>query len=83
MVGAPSQERGNVVKAYIKVNDGFIGDTHLIEELQQFVRNSIAPFKYPRLIEFIDELPKTLSGKVQRNVLRDHAKEQSEKSQQQ
>ena len=60
-----------VVKAFIVLKAGYQPSESLVKELQAHVRNTTAPYKYPRLIEFVPELPKTISGKIQRNVLRD------------
>jgi 2-aminobenzoate-CoA ligase len=68
VVASPDEERGHVVKAFVVLADGVGGD--LTAALQQHVKERIAPYKYPRRIEFVDELPRTLTGKVQRAVLR-------------
>lgn len=68
VVGAPDEARGQIVKAYV-VTDAEQNDS-LVEELQSHVKDTIAPYKYPRAVEFIDELPKTQTGKVQRFKLR-------------
>ena len=73
VVGAPDPKRGALVKAYIVLHAGVIPNAQLVEQLQQFVKGCIAPFKYPRAIEFLDDLPKTQTGKVQRSVLRRRA----------
>lgn len=73
VVAAPDEERGTIVKAYIVLKQGIRGDDALVQELQNFVKNTIAPYKYPRAIEFIPELPRTQTGKVQRYVLRQQA----------
>ena len=70
VVAAPDEQRGNVVKAYIVLNDRFKASQELSEDLQDFVKNSIAPYKYPRKIAFVDSLPQTQTGKVQRFRLR-------------
>ncbi|MBE9606712.1 benzoate-CoA ligase family protein [Acetobacteraceae bacterium H6797] len=70
VVGSPDPERGMVVKAYIVLKDGFAGDVVLIKELQDHVKATIAPYKYPRAIEFVTDLPRTESGKLQRFALR-------------
>lgn len=70
VVGAPDLSRGTIVKAYVVLAQGIDAHPRLIEELQRFVKDAIAPFKYPRAIEFLDELPKTQTGKIQRSVLR-------------
>ncbi len=71
VVGVPDVERGEVVKAWIVANDGFEGDDALVLELQNHTKKTTAPYKYPRQIQFVDELPKTVTGKVRRNVLRE------------
>ena len=70
VVPKPDAERGAVVKAYIVLAAGFVGDADLVEQLQQHVRGQLAPYEYPKEIEFIDALPMTTTGKVQRRVLR-------------
>lgn len=71
VVAAPDEERGHVVKAFIVVRSGFAGTPELARELQDFVKSVIAPYKYPRRIEFVDALPKTETGKLQRFRLRE------------
>ncbi|MBQ01615.1 MAG: 2-aminobenzoate-CoA ligase [Acidobacteria bacterium] len=71
VIASPDPERGNIVKAIIVLRAGFDGTNDLIKTLQDFVKNEIAPYKYPRAIAFIDELPKTQTGKLQRYRLRD------------
>ncbi|MDX2160311.1 MAG: benzoate-CoA ligase family protein [bacterium] len=73
VVGAPDPERGTIVKAYVVVKPGTAHSDELVSQLQDHVKNTIAPYKYPRAIEFITELPRTNTGKVQRFVLRDRA----------
>jgi 2-aminobenzoate-CoA ligase len=70
VVGAPDPERGTVVKAFIVLAPGRAGDIALVKELQEFVKQRIAPYKYPRVIEFLEALPKTATGKLQRKALR-------------
>ena len=72
-VAAPDPERGNIVKAYIVLREGVKSTDQLVVELQDFVKQSIAPYKYPRAIEFMTALPKTQTGKVQRFKLRELA----------
>jgi 2-aminobenzoate-CoA ligase len=74
VVAAPDEERGTIIKAYIVLRENFIGSDKLVTTLQEFVKSTIAPYKYPRAIEFIKELPHTQTGKVQRYVLRDQSK---------
>jgi len=76
-VGSPDEERGNVVKAFVVLREGVeVGDA-LAEELQGFVKGRIAPYKYPREIEFIEALPKTQTGKIQRFKLREREVERA------
>ncbi|MDO9073432.1 MAG: AMP-binding protein [Rubrivivax sp.] len=70
VVPKPDAERGAVVKAYVVLAPGRQGDAALVAELQQHVRAQLAPYEYPKEIEFIDALPMTTTGKVQRRVLR-------------
>ena len=70
VVPKPDAERGAVVKAYVVLAPGFAAGAALIDELQQHVRGKLAPYEYPKEIEFIDALPMTTTGKVQRRVLR-------------
>ncbi|WP_409292990.1 acyl-CoA synthetase [Peribacillus sp. SCS-37] len=71
VVAFPDEVRGNVVKAFVVTKEGVEGTEDLVKELQQFVKNLTAPYKYPRKIEFAEHLPKTDSGKIRRNILRD------------
>jgi acetyl-CoA synthetase len=71
VVPKPDAERGAVVKAYVVLAAGFEGSPALVDELQKHVRGQLAPYEYPKEIEFIAELPMTTTGKVQRRVLRD------------
>ncbi|SHM43045.1 acyl-CoA synthetase [Rhizobacter sp. OV335] len=70
VVPKPDSERGALVKAYVVLAPGVVGDAALIEELQAHVKGRLAPYEYPKEIEFIDALPMTTTGKVQRRVLR-------------
>jgi acetyl-CoA synthetase len=70
VVPKPDPERGAVVKAYVVLAPGVSGDAALVQALQQHVRGQLAPYEYPKEIEFIDALPMTTTGKVQRRVLR-------------
>ncbi|AEC22034.1 acid-coenzyme A ligase [Pusillimonas sp. T7-7] len=76
VVGKPDPERGSVVKAYVVLKPGFEGDAAMVKALQDHVKAAIAPYKYPREIEFTDSLPRTETGKLQRFVLRALASEQ-------
>lgn len=70
VVPKPDAERGAVVKAYVVLAEGFDASPALVDALQQHVRGQLAPYEYPKEIEFIDALPMTTTGKVQRRVLR-------------
>lgn len=69
-VGAPDDERGEIVRAVLVLKDGFAPSEALATELQEHVKATTAPYKYPRLVEFTDALPKTASGKIRRAELR-------------
>jgi acetyl-CoA synthetase len=69
VVAAPDPERGSVVRAVVVLRDGEPGPT-LEDELQEHVKRVTAPYKYPRVVEFVDSLPKTSSGKIKRAELR-------------
>jgi 2-aminobenzoate-CoA ligase len=73
VIGAPDEDRGQIVQAHIVLKDGVAPDAETIKRLQDFVKSTIAPYKYPRSVKFIDALPKTESGKVQRFRLRPNA----------
>lgn len=70
VVASPDEARGQIVKAFVLLAPSYNPDDTLVAELQKFVKNAIAPYKYPRAIEFVDSLPKTETGKIQRFVLR-------------
>ncbi|MDH4324588.1 MAG: AMP-binding protein [Betaproteobacteria bacterium] len=70
VVGAPDAERGAIVKAYVVLKPEARASAKLIQDLQAHVKNAIAPYKYPRAIEFVDALPRTETGKLQRFKLR-------------
>jgi 2-aminobenzoate-CoA ligase len=70
VVGVPCEERGHRVKAFIVCAPAFAPSAELGEELQAHVKSVIAPYKYPRDIEFVESLPKTATGKLQRYALR-------------
>jgi 2-aminobenzoate-CoA ligase len=74
VVGAPDEARGMIVKAYVVLMPGIKADDALTSELQDHVKREIAPYKYPRTIEYVTELPKTQTGKLQRFALRQMAK---------
>jgi acetyl-CoA synthetase/medium-chain acyl-CoA synthetase len=70
VVASPDEVRGEVVKAFVVLTRGFSPSDALAKELQGFVKRHAAPYKYPRKIEFVDELPKTISGKIKRKELK-------------
>ena len=70
VVGAPDAERGQIVKAYVVLHPGHAGDAALTKLLQDYVKANIAPYKYPRAIEYVTALPRTQTGKLQRFELR-------------
>ena len=70
VVGSPDPDRGNIVKAFIVLRPGFEPSDALVKELQEHCKRVTAPYKYPRAIEFVAELPKTRSGKIRRVELR-------------
>ena len=74
VVGVPDDDRGQLVKAFVVVDGGAglaADEAALCAELQEFVKQRIAPYKYPRAIEFVERLPRTGTGKVQRFRLRE------------
>ena len=73
VVGAPDAEGLTKPKAYVVLKPGHTPSQHLIHELQEFVKKHAAPYKYPRMVEFVDSLPKTATGKIQRYKLRERA----------
>ena len=70
VVSAPDAERGHIVKAYVVLRPGQTGDAALTRTLQEHVKATIAPYKYPRAIEYVTILPRTETGKLQRFALR-------------
>ena len=79
VVGKPDRERGSIVMAYVRLMKGVAKDNRTREQLQQFVKDNLAVYKYPRVIEFVDSFPLTSSGKIRRNVLRKRASKNSDK----
>ncbi|MDR1941470.1 MAG: hypothetical protein LBQ47_04015, partial [Endomicrobium sp.] len=71
ITGAPDEERGAVVKATVVLAKGYAPSPELVKELQNHVKKTTAPYKYPRIIEFTKELPKTISGKIRRVEIRE------------
>jgi acyl-coenzyme A synthetase/AMP-(fatty) acid ligase len=74
VVAKPDAARGEIVKAYVVLVPGQTGSAALASELQDFVKQTTAPYKYPREITFVSELPKTISGKIRRIELRERAR---------
>jgi 2-aminobenzoate-CoA ligase len=70
VVGVDDPERGQIVKAFVVVKPGYRADAALTAELQAFVKQAIAPYKYPRAVEYVDALPRSNVGKLQRFRLR-------------
>jgi acyl-coenzyme A synthetase/AMP-(fatty) acid ligase len=70
VVAAPDADRGSIVKAFVVLRPGVSGDEQLAAALQEHVKRVTAPYKYPRAIVFVPELPKTVSGKIRRVELR-------------
>ena len=73
VIGVPDELRGEVVEAYVVLRPGFEGSDELVASLQQRVKNKLAAHVFPRRIHFVDDLPKTPSGKIQRFLLRERA----------
>ena len=82
ITAVPHPDRGQVVKATIVLMKGYLPSEELKKELQKHVKQVTAPYKYPRIVEFVEELPKTISGKIQRKLIRtDDSKGSAEKLQ--
>ena len=79
VVASPDEIRGNIVKAFVILQEGVDGDDALVKELQTYVKQDVAPYKYPRAIEFVNTLPKTNSGKIRRLELREAEQEKYNK----
>ncbi|CAM4351986.1 AMP-binding protein [Bordetella muralis] len=73
VVGVPDDERGQIVKAFVVLKPGYEASAELVKALQAFVKATVAPYKYPRAIEFVEALPRTETGKLQRFALRQRA----------
>jgi acyl-coenzyme A synthetase/AMP-(fatty) acid ligase len=71
VVSSPDETRGEVVKAFVILAPNYKPSDELVKEIQDHVKKTTAPYKYPRKIEFVEELPKTISGKIRRIELRD------------
>ena len=66
VIGVPDSERGQIVKAFVVLKEGRAGDEAKVRQLQDFVKQTVAPYKYPRAVEFVKALPRTATGKLQR-----------------
>ena len=73
VIGAPDDERGNIVEAHVVLNDGVDASDETVKRLQDHVKSVIAPYKYPRSVKFTHALPKTQTGKIQRFRLKSGA----------
>jgi acetyl-CoA synthetase len=71
VVGSPDVIRGLIVKAFIILKPGYRPSESLVKDIQKYVKRVTAPYKYPRAIEFVESLPKTISGKIKRYELRE------------
>ncbi len=78
VVASPDAVRGEIVKAFIILKPGYVSSDELVLSIQEHVRSATAPYKYPRAIEFVSELPKTISGKIRRVELRETELERAE-----
>jgi len=70
MIPSPDPKRGEIVKAIVVLKKGYQPSDELVKDIQQYVKKMTAPYKYPRAIEFVKDLPKTISGKIKRKELR-------------
>ena len=80
VVGTPDKDRGQIVKAFIILKEEGQFDDDSVTELQDFVKSQISAFKYPRAVEFVDELPLTATGKIQRGALRQIERERAKEA---
>ena len=77
VVASPDERRGNVVKAFVVLAEGYEPTAELGEEVKAFVRERHSAYAYPRLVEFVSDLPKTLTGKIRRIELRQREQERA------
>ncbi len=77
VVGSPDPERNQVVKAFVVLSEGYEAGAALTERLQEYVKAEIAPYKYPREVEYVEELPKTETGKIRRTELRERERREA------
>ncbi|MFN3496251.1 MAG: AMP-binding enzyme, partial [Hydrogenophaga sp.] len=73
VIGRPDEERGQIVLAYVVLKPGEAGGAPLVKALQEHVKQALAPYKYPREVVFVAQLPRTETGKLQRFALRQQA----------
>ena len=71
ITAVPDPDRGQIVKATVVLTKNYTASDELVKELQDHVKHATAPYKYPRIIEFVKELPKTISGKIRRVEIRE------------
>ncbi len=76
-VASPDEKRGSVVKAFVVLAEGYEPSDELAQEIKTFVREHLSAYAYPRLVEFVDDLPKTLTGKIRRVELREEERERA------
>ena len=80
VIGKPDSERGSIVKAFVKLRDGYTPNDKLASELREHVRSHLAAYKAPREIAFVDSFEMTSSGKINRRVLRESEQALADKS---
>ncbi len=80
VTGVPDPVRGFAVKATVALKEGYVGSDELTKELQTYVKKNTAPYKYPRVIEYVDALPKTFNGKIRRVEIRNNDKQKYEEN---
>jgi acetyl-CoA synthetase len=71
IIGVPDPVRGQIIKATVVLAKGYTPSEELKKEMQEYVKTHTAPYKYPRILEFVNELPKTISGKIKRTDIRE------------
>jgi 2-aminobenzoate-CoA ligase len=78
VVGSPDKKRGEIVKAFVILEEGYGASREMVERLQDYVKERVAPYKYPREVEFVEELPTTETGKIQRATLRERERDRTD-----